>query len=118
MLSFGEADTELSRKKEISHKVKALKATIHTHEADAAQLAAEHDHLQRQLASLQERLQRLENQVILSWVAILGLALMLPSHKHQLNCKLTACQASQYWSLNSQVSSLGHEVVNNKSCPP
>lgn len=54
---------ELSKKKEASHKVKALKAEVHSHEAEAAQLKAEHQHLQRQMASLSDRLQRLEHQV-------------------------------------------------------
>lgn len=80
MGGIGEASTELSRKKEVSQKVKALKAEIHTHEADAAQLTAEHQHLQRQIASLQERLRRLETQVSLgihaySWLSKLAACL-------------------------------------------
>lgn len=58
-----EAGSELARKKEASHQVKALKAEVHSHEAEAQQLTAEHQHLQRQLASLNDRLHRLEHQV-------------------------------------------------------
>lgn len=58
-----DAAAELSRKKAASQKAKALQAEIRSQETDAAQLAAEHSHLQRQISSLKERLQRLENQV-------------------------------------------------------
>lgn len=57
-----EVGLELGRKKEASHKAKALKAEVGSHEAEAAQLTAQHQHLQRQLASLTDRLQRLEHQ--------------------------------------------------------
>ena len=60
-----EVGLELGRKKEASHKAKALKAEVHSHEAEAAQLTAQHQHLQRQLASLTDRLQRLEHQALL-----------------------------------------------------
>ena len=58
-----EVHAELGRKKEVSHKVKALKAEVHSLEAEASQLMAQCQHLQRQLASLTDRLQRLEHQV-------------------------------------------------------
>jgi len=58
-----EVGCELAKKKELSHKVKALKQEIHSHETEASQLTAEHQHLQRHLASLTERLHRLEHQV-------------------------------------------------------
>lgn len=60
--SMEEVSAELGRKKEVSHKVKALKADVYSHEAEAAQLTAQGQHLQRQLASLNDRLQRLEHQ--------------------------------------------------------
>ena len=63
MGTMGEVDTEIARKKEASKQVKALRAQIHSHETEAAQLTAQQQHLQRQRASLSERLQRLEHQV-------------------------------------------------------
>jgi ubiquinone biosynthesis protein UbiJ len=54
---------EVARKKTVSREVKDLRATIAANEAEAAQLAAQQQHLKRQIASLQERLQRLEAQV-------------------------------------------------------
>jgi phage shock protein A len=54
---------EIARKKMVSTEVKDLRATIAANEAEAAQLAAQQQHLKRQIASLQERLQRLEAQV-------------------------------------------------------
>ena len=63
MSVMDEVGSEIGRKKEASRRVKALKAEVHGHEAEAAQLMAQYQHLQRQLASLSERLQRLEHQV-------------------------------------------------------
>lgn len=60
-----EASGELGRKKQASAKVKGLRSEIHAAETEAAQLTAQHQHLQRQMASLSERLQRLEHQVCL-----------------------------------------------------
>eukprot|EP00884_Botryococcus_braunii_P004542 jgi/Botrbrau1/14089/Bobra.182_3s0035.1 len=56
---------EVARKKTVSREVKDLRATIAANEAEAAQLAAQQQHLKRQIASLQERLQRLEAQAAL-----------------------------------------------------
>ena len=74
-----EVGLELGRKKEASHKAKALKAEVMSHEAEAAQLTAQHQHLQRQLASLTDRLQRLEHQV----PACILPQLLLASHSCQ-----------------------------------
>lgn len=63
MSSMEEVDAEIARKKEASRKAKGLKAEIQSHETEAAQLTAQHQHLRRQLTLINERLQRLEHQV-------------------------------------------------------
>lgn len=58
-----ELDEEVVRKKEVSRKVKELRAQISAYDHEATQLAATQQHLKRQQASLLERIQRLEHQV-------------------------------------------------------
>ncbi|KAL4427452.1 hypothetical protein ABPG77_000741 [Micractinium sp. CCAP 211/92] len=55
-------ETEIGRKKEVSRKVKALQAEIAAAQHEAQQLEAQHQHLKRQQAALQERISRLEAQ--------------------------------------------------------
>ena len=59
---MGEVEAELMRKKKASRRVKALRGEIAAAEAEAAALGAQQQHLERQRASLLERLQRLEHQ--------------------------------------------------------
>ncbi|EFN59885.1 hypothetical protein CHLNCDRAFT_49321 [Chlorella variabilis] len=55
-------EAEIGRKKEVSRKVKALHGEISAAEHEAQQLEAQHQHLKRQQAALQERIARLEAQ--------------------------------------------------------
>lgn len=55
-------ETEIGRKKEVSRKVKALQATIAAVQHEAQQMEAQHQHLKRQQAALQERIARTEAQ--------------------------------------------------------
>lgn len=58
-----EVSTDVERKKEASKKVKALKAEIQNNEAEASQLMAHKQHLQRCIQIANERHDRLEKQV-------------------------------------------------------
>jgi hypothetical protein len=62
-----EVGDEVGRKKEVSRRVKELKAQISAFDHEATQLAATQQHLKRQQASLVERIQRLEHQVGRGW---------------------------------------------------
>ncbi|BDA42068.1 probable kinetochore protein nuf2 [Coccomyxa sp. Obi] len=55
-----EVETEIGRKKEASRRVKALREAIASAKHEAAQLTAEQQHLRRQQSSLQDRIQRLQ----------------------------------------------------------
>lgn len=57
-----EAETEIARKKEVSRKVKALRAEVAASEHEATQLAATHQHLKRQQAALMDRIDRVKTQ--------------------------------------------------------
>lgn len=57
-----ESETEIKKKKEISRKVKALRAEVAGSEHEAAQLAATHQHLKRQQAALLDRIARVKTQ--------------------------------------------------------
>ena len=59
---MAEAEGEISRKKEVSRRVKALRAEVAAHEHEASQLAAQHQHLKRQQAALMERIERVRVQ--------------------------------------------------------
>jgi kinetochore protein Nuf2 len=59
---MGEAEAEVARKKEVSRRVKALRAEVAAAEHEAGQLEAQHQHLKRQQAALAERIHRLEAQ--------------------------------------------------------
>lgn len=63
MSMMDEVSSEIERKKEASKKVKALKAEIQNSEAEAAQLMAHKQHLQRCIQIATERHERLEKQV-------------------------------------------------------
>ena len=57
-----EAENEIKNKKEISQKVKALRAEVADAEHEASQLAATHQHLKRQQAALMDRIDRVRAQ--------------------------------------------------------
>lgn len=57
-----EADAEVGKKKEVSKRVKALRAEVASLEHEAVQLEATKQHLQRQHASLFDRIDRLKSQ--------------------------------------------------------
>ena len=63
MSIMDEVSTDVERKKEASKKVKALKAEIQNNEAEASQLMAHKQHLQRCIQIANERHDRLEKQV-------------------------------------------------------
>ncbi|KAG7666604.1 putative kinetochore protein NUF2 [Nannochloris sp. 'desiccata'] len=57
-----DAELEIGRKKEISKKVKSLRAQVAASEHEAIQLATQHQHLKRQQAALVERIERVRTQ--------------------------------------------------------
>lgn len=57
-----DVEAEIGRKKGVSKRVKALQADIGAAQHAAQQLEAQHQHLKRQQAALQERIARLEAQ--------------------------------------------------------
>lgn len=57
-----ETEVEISKKKEVSKQVKALRSEVATSEHEASQLAAQHQHLKRQQAALIERIERVRAQ--------------------------------------------------------
>jgi kinetochore protein Nuf2 len=59
---MGEAEVEIARKKEVSRKVKALRAEVAAADHEAMQLAATHQHLKRQQAALADRIARVRTQ--------------------------------------------------------
>lgn len=59
---MAEAESEIGRKKEISRRVKALRAEVGANEHEAAQLATQHQHLKRQQAALIDRIDRVRSQ--------------------------------------------------------
>lgn len=56
-------EVAIDKKKEVSRKVKQLKAEISGNEHEILQLIATQNHLKRQQTSLTERIERLEKQV-------------------------------------------------------
>ena len=58
-----ELETDIAAKKDVSKRVKALKADIAVNEKEVASLSAQQQHLKRTQAALEERLARLEKQV-------------------------------------------------------
>lgn len=58
-----ELEGEIAAKKDVSKRVKALKADIAANEKEVASLSAQQQHLKRTQAALEERLGRLEKQV-------------------------------------------------------
>ena len=57
-----EAESEIGRKKEISRKVKSLRAEVAASEHEAIQLSTQHQHLKRQQAALIDRIDRVRTQ--------------------------------------------------------
>lgn len=62
ILMMQETDVEIKKKKEVSKRVKALRAKLSSQEQDINQLEATHQHLGRQHASLVERIDRVKAQ--------------------------------------------------------
>ena len=58
-----EVETELARKKGVNRQCKELRAACAANSAELQQLEATQQHLKRQQAALQDRLQRVEHQV-------------------------------------------------------
>ena len=58
-----EVEVEVSRKKSASRKVKDLKEAIAAASNDQADLEAQQQHFKRQMATLSDRIKRLESQV-------------------------------------------------------
>lgn len=59
---MGETESEVSKKKEVSRKVKALRADVAAIEHEAAQLTTTHEHFKRQQAALVDRIERVKMQ--------------------------------------------------------
>ena len=59
---MAEAESEIGRKKEVSRRVKALRADVAASEHEAAQLATQHQHLKRQQVALLDRIDRVNSQ--------------------------------------------------------
>jgi chromosome segregation ATPase len=58
-----EVEVEIGRKKAASARVKGLRGAIAAAGAEAAELEAQQQHLKRQMATLSDRIKRLESQV-------------------------------------------------------
>ena len=61
---------QIARKKEASRRVKGLREQIGAHAADAAELEAQQQHLQRQTLTLRDRVRKLESQAALKKEAL------------------------------------------------
>jgi uncharacterized protein (DUF3084 family) len=63
-----EVEVEIGRKKAASARVKGLRGAIAAAGAEAAELEAQQQHLKRQMATLSDRIKRLESQVGSRWL--------------------------------------------------